>query len=59
MMLRKLEEIGDHPVLKVKLGLGTAREQIETIETIRRSLYRHDPHRRQRRLDRRPRDSHS
>ena len=33
--LRKLEEIGDHPVLKVKLGLGTAREQIETIEAIR------------------------
>ncbi|HUA09389.1 MAG TPA: dipeptide epimerase [Candidatus Acidoferrales bacterium] len=33
--LRKLEEIGDHPVLKIKLGLGTAREQIETIEAIR------------------------
>ena len=33
--LRKLAEIGDHPVLKVKLGLGTAREQIETIEAIR------------------------
>ena len=33
--MRKLEEIGDHPVLKVKLGLGTAREQIETIDAIR------------------------
>ncbi|HVA29609.1 MAG TPA: dipeptide epimerase [Candidatus Baltobacteraceae bacterium] len=33
--LRKLEEIGDHPVLKVKLGLGSGREQIETIEAIR------------------------
>jgi L-alanine-DL-glutamate epimerase-like enolase superfamily enzyme len=33
--LRKLAEIGDHPVLKVKLGLGSAREQIETIEAIR------------------------
>jgi L-Ala-D/L-Glu epimerase len=33
--LRKLAEIGDHPVLKVKLGLGTAQEQIETIEAIR------------------------
>ncbi len=35
MVQQKLKEIGDHPVLKVKLGLGTAREQIETIETIR------------------------
>lgn len=33
--LRKLAEIGDHPVLKVKLGLGPAREQVETIEAIR------------------------
>jgi L-Ala-D/L-Glu epimerase len=33
--LRKLAEIGDHPVLKVKLGLGSAPEQIETIEAIR------------------------
>ncbi len=33
--LRKLAEIGDHPVLKVKLGLGSATEQIETIEAIR------------------------
>lgn len=35
LTLQKLAEIGDHPVLKVKLGLGTAREQIETIEAIR------------------------
>ncbi|MDE2482228.1 MAG: dipeptide epimerase [bacterium] len=33
--LRKLAEIGDHPVLKVKLGLGTPREQVETIAAIR------------------------
>jgi L-alanine-DL-glutamate epimerase-like enolase superfamily enzyme len=33
--LQKLREIGDHPVLKVKLGLGTAKEQIETIAAIR------------------------
>jgi L-alanine-DL-glutamate epimerase-like enolase superfamily enzyme len=33
--LRKLAEIGDHPVLKVKLGLGDATTQIETIATIR------------------------
>ena len=33
--LRKLAEIGDHPVLKVKLGLGTATEQLETIASIR------------------------
>lgn len=33
--LKKLAEIGDHPVLKVKLGLGSAREQIETIAAIR------------------------
>jgi L-Ala-D/L-Glu epimerase len=33
--LRKLAEIGDHPVLKVKLGLGAAHEQVETIEAIR------------------------
>lgn len=33
--LAKLAEIGDHPVLKVKLGLGTHREQIETIAAIR------------------------
>jgi L-Ala-D/L-Glu epimerase len=33
--LKKLAEIGDHPVLKVKLGIGTPKEQIETIEAIR------------------------
>jgi L-Ala-D/L-Glu epimerase len=32
---QKLDEIGDHPVLKVKLGSGSAREEIETIEIIR------------------------
>lgn len=33
--LVKLAEIGDHPVLKVKLGAGTPEEQIETMEAIR------------------------
>jgi L-alanine-DL-glutamate epimerase-like enolase superfamily enzyme len=33
--MRKLAEIGDHPVLKVKLGIGTMAEQIETLEAIR------------------------
>jgi L-alanine-DL-glutamate epimerase-like enolase superfamily enzyme len=33
--LRKLAEIGAHPILKVKLGLGTPSEQIETIAAIR------------------------
>jgi L-alanine-DL-glutamate epimerase-like enolase superfamily enzyme len=33
--MRKLAEIGDHPVLKVKLGLGSEKEQIETIDAIR------------------------
>jgi len=33
--LKKLAEIGDHPVLKIKLGLGSAREQVETIAAIR------------------------
>jgi L-alanine-DL-glutamate epimerase-like enolase superfamily enzyme len=33
--LARVAEIGDHPVLKVKLGLGSAREQIETIAAIR------------------------
>ncbi|MDP9024448.1 MAG: dipeptide epimerase, partial [Candidatus Eremiobacteraeota bacterium] len=33
--LRKVAEIGDHPVLKVKLGLGTSAEQVETIALIR------------------------
>jgi L-alanine-DL-glutamate epimerase-like enolase superfamily enzyme len=33
--LRKVTEIGDHPVLKIKLGAGAAHEQIETIRAIR------------------------
>ncbi len=33
--LRKLDEIGTHPVLKVKLGLGSAREQVETMAAVR------------------------
>ena len=33
--LRKVAEVGDHPILKVKLGSGSAGEQIETIAAIR------------------------
>jgi L-Ala-D/L-Glu epimerase len=33
--LRKVAEVGEHPILKVKLGIGTIAEQIETIELIR------------------------
>jgi L-Ala-D/L-Glu epimerase len=33
--LRKVAEIGDHPILKVKLGTGTIAEQVETIALIR------------------------
>lgn len=33
--LRKVAEIGDHPILKVKLGTGSAHEQVSTIEMIR------------------------
>jgi L-alanine-DL-glutamate epimerase-like enolase superfamily enzyme len=33
--LRKLAEIGDHPVLKIKLGTGSCHEQVETIAAIR------------------------
>ena len=33
--MRKLEEIVDHPILKIKLGLGTAREQVATIEAMK------------------------
>jgi L-alanine-DL-glutamate epimerase-like enolase superfamily enzyme len=33
--LRKVAEVGDHPILKVKLGSGTPNEQIETIALIR------------------------
>jgi len=35
---RKVAELGDHPVMKVKLGAGSRASQIETIETIR-SMY--------------------
>jgi L-alanine-DL-glutamate epimerase-like enolase superfamily enzyme len=37
--LRKLDEIGDHSVLKVKLGSGTPQSQVETMAAIR-SRYR-------------------
>ena len=37
--LRKVREIGEHPILKIKLGIGSDREQIETIEAIR-DIYR-------------------
>ena len=33
--IRKVAEIGDHPILKVKLGLGTVAEQVETMTLIR------------------------
>ncbi|HLI95526.1 MAG TPA: dipeptide epimerase [Candidatus Baltobacteraceae bacterium] len=33
--LRKVAEIGNHPIMKVKLGLGSVREEVETIELIR------------------------
>lgn len=33
--LRKVAEVGDHPILKVKLGLGSVREQVETMALIR------------------------
>jgi L-Ala-D/L-Glu epimerase len=33
--LQKVAEIGTHPVMKVKLGLGSVREEVETIELIR------------------------
>lgn len=36
--VEKVKAIGDHPVLKVKLGSGTAQEQIETVRAIR-SVY--------------------
>lgn len=35
LTMRKVEEIGSHPVMKVKLGTGSTRAQIETIESIR------------------------
>lgn len=33
--LKKVAEIGTHPVMKVKLGLGSVTEEVETIELIR------------------------
>lgn len=33
--LQKVAEIGTHPVMKVKLGLGSVKEEVETIELIR------------------------
>jgi L-Ala-D/L-Glu epimerase len=33
--LAKVAEVGDHPILKVKVGAGTPAEQIETIASIR------------------------
>ncbi len=33
--LRKVAEVGNHPILKVKLGIGSASEQVETIGAIR------------------------
>jgi L-Ala-D/L-Glu epimerase len=35
LTLRKLAEVADAPILKVKLGIGTQAEQIETIAAIR------------------------
>ena len=35
LTLQKVAEIGDHPIMKVKLGLGDVRAEIETIELIR------------------------
>ncbi|MDP9110871.1 MAG: dipeptide epimerase, partial [Candidatus Eremiobacteraeota bacterium] len=32
---RKVAEIGSHPILKVKLGLGNVKEEVATIELIR------------------------
>ena len=33
--MRKVAEIGDHPVMKVKLGLGSPEQEVATIEMIR------------------------
>lgn len=35
LTLRKVAEIGNHPILKVKLGLGSVQEEVATIELIR------------------------
>jgi L-Ala-D/L-Glu epimerase len=33
--LQKVAEAGDHPILKIKLGIGTPAEQVETLAAIR------------------------
>ena len=35
LTMRKVDEIGDHPVLKVKLGSGSVKDEVETMEAIR------------------------
>jgi L-alanine-DL-glutamate epimerase-like enolase superfamily enzyme len=35
LTLRKVAEAGDHPILKIKLGIGTPSQQVETIAAIR------------------------
>jgi L-alanine-DL-glutamate epimerase-like enolase superfamily enzyme len=35
LTLRKVDEVADHPILKIKLGIGTSSQQIETIAAIR------------------------
>jgi L-Ala-D/L-Glu epimerase len=35
LTLRKVDETGGHPILKIKLGIGTPAEQVETIAAIR------------------------
>ncbi|HVS46290.1 MAG TPA: dipeptide epimerase [Verrucomicrobiae bacterium] len=35
LTLAKIADIGDHPVMKVKLGIGSAREEIAMVELIR------------------------
>jgi L-Ala-D/L-Glu epimerase len=35
LTLRKVDEVADHPILKVKLGIGTPAEQVETLAAIR------------------------
>jgi len=35
LTLRKVAEVADHPILKVKLGIGSFSEQVETIAAIR------------------------
>jgi L-alanine-DL-glutamate epimerase-like enolase superfamily enzyme len=37
--LRKVAELGDHPVMKVKLGAGSRASQIETVELIRSTYH--------------------